>query len=116
MQPQRKRESRISSSLSSIKPSEEISPPSKYQSKRQAVKKTTEIISPLSEGNELNNIQKMATALKDQKKSKELIPVLEDLTEAALVLLKDGIRNAEKRNICRKLLCVLNASIEENHE
>ena len=58
----------------------------------------------------------MATALKDQKKSIELFPVLEDLTEAALVLLKDGIRNAEKRNICRKLLCVLNASIEENHE
>ena len=62
MEAQIKRESRISSSLSSTKPSKEISPPSKHQSKRQVVKKTTKIIAPLSEENELDTVPKMNAA------------------------------------------------------
>jgi len=34
-------------------------------------------------------LQQSHAALKDQKKIKELFPVLEDLVEAALILLKD---------------------------
>jgi hypothetical protein len=97
MQPQRKRESRINSSLSITKPSEEMSPPSKPSIKRDAAKKAIETIAPLSEGNELNTIQKMTAALKMQKKSKELFPILEDLVETAIVLLRDGIRNTEEK-------------------
>ena len=93
----------------------ELDSPYKPESSDIPAKNDSEIISGLSEDNDLNTLDKLKEATKQLAKTHDKFPKLENITEATITLLECGEQSTELKGICYKLLYAINDNIKENH-